>query len=86
MWRLLQGRVRGFNVVLHNFMSAAEVAKPRSDVVEKRLVACSFRGAVRRDGKWVAVSMCEMNAEERANLYAAQVNARTGRAAVSSPQ
>ncbi len=86
LWRLLRGRVRGFNIVLHNFMSAAEMAEPRSDVVEKRLVACSFRGAVRRDGKWVAVSMCEMNAEERTNLYAAQINAPSGRPAASSPQ
>ena len=75
LWRALRGRVRGINLVLHNFMSAEEMAGPREERVQKRLAACSFRGAVRRGGEWQAVPMCEMNTAYRSDLYAAQVAA-----------
>ncbi len=69
-----RGHFRVLSVVQHNFMSAAEVAEPRSERVEKRLAACSFRGAVRRRGDWVDVPMCAMNANEREDLYSAQID------------
>ena len=70
---LVAGRFRVLGVVQHNFMSAREVSAPRSEVVEKRLAACSFRGAVRRAGEWVAVPMCAMNGEQREDLYAQRI-------------
>ncbi|MCZ6669529.1 MAG: hypothetical protein O6947_00685, partial [Acidobacteria bacterium] len=39
-------------------------------IVEKRLTACAFRGAYRRNGQWEAVPMCEMNANFREAQYA----------------
>lgn len=67
---LLRGRVAPLNVVMHNFMSADEVAEPRTPEVEDRLNACSFRGAVRdADGSWRAVAMCAMNSLERERIY-----------------
>ena len=71
---LFRGRVRGLNIVMHNFMDAAEAASGDREV-EERLVACSFRGAVKREGDWVAVPMCSMNAEEREQIYAEQIDA-----------
>ena len=41
--------------------------------VEERLAACSFRGAVERDGEWVAVPMCELNSGERERIYAREI-------------
>jgi len=76
-WRLARSEGRFLNVVLHNFMNAEEVAEPRSERVEKRLAACSFRGAVRRNGNWEAVPMCELNAGEREELYTGQIEAET---------
>jgi hypothetical protein len=70
--RLAAGRVRAFNVVLHNFMGRAEI-EAGSETVAKRLAACSLRGAVRRDGRWVAVPMCELNAGLREELYAGEI-------------
>lgn len=70
---LVSGRFRVLGVVQHNFMSAGEVSAPRSELVEKRLAACSFRGAVRRGEEWVAVPMCAMNGEQRKDLYARQI-------------
>lgn len=69
----LGGRLRALGIVQHNFMSADEVAEPRSDEVEKRLAACCFRGAVRRGGDWVAMPMCAMNGDYREALYSAQI-------------
>jgi hypothetical protein len=74
-----RGRLRGLNIIQHNFMNGDELAEPRSDKVQERLAACSFREAVRRDGEWVAVPMCSMNVEEREVLHADQI--RTGTAA-----
>ena len=59
--RFLSGEVRFLNIVQHNFMHATDVMFPRSAVVQKRLDACCFRGAVQREGEWVAVPMCEIN-------------------------
>lgn len=71
----LRGRVRPFNVVMHNFMSAEEV-RSNTDEVQQRLAACSFRGAVLRDGDWQAVPMCSMNVDEREVHYAEQIRER----------
>lgn len=73
---LLRGRARPLNIVLHNFMSSDELARG-GEIVEKRLAACSFRGAVERDGEWVAVPMCSMNIEEREDLYQQQIDTAT---------
>jgi hypothetical protein len=70
--RLASGRVGFLTVVQHNFMSTEEVASD-SEVVQSRLQACSFQGAVRSGDDWRAVPMCAMNAEQREDLYAAQI-------------
>ena len=72
LWHVARGRARALNIVMHNFMSASELAHPPSASVEKRLAACAFRGAVWQNGKWEAVSMCRMNAQQREQLYAMQ--------------
>jgi pyruvate-formate lyase-activating enzyme len=74
--RLAGGRVRFLNVVMHNFMGRDDLSAPRSSRVEERLRACAFRGAVRRNGDWVAVPMCAMNVEERESIYEEQISAR----------
>ncbi|MEM8962591.1 MAG: hypothetical protein AAGD38_13990 [Acidobacteriota bacterium] len=66
---ILRGRFRPLTVVMHNFMSEAE-ANSGSPEVERRLAACSFKGAVRRENGWEAVPMCAMNSREREGLYA----------------
>ena len=71
--RLLRGQIRFLNIVQHNFMNAADIVGPRSDTVQKRLDACAFKGAVRRNGEWVAVSMCEVNTL-REDIYATQID------------
>jgi hypothetical protein len=60
------------NVVQHNFMSEDEI-RAHSPEVDARLKACSFRGAVKRNGNWQAVPMCGMNGEEREQLYQLQI-------------
>ncbi len=72
---VLSGQVRGFNLVMHNFMDQSEVQFPTSKTVEQRLQACAFRGVVKRDGEWQALSMCEMNATVRPKLYRQGVKA-----------
>ncbi len=79
-----RGRLRVLNIVQHNFMSVDEVAEPRSDRVQERLAACSFRGAVRSDGGWVAVPMCSMNVKEREAFYADQIQVAISKRAVDS--
>ncbi len=74
LWHALRGRVRGLNVVLHNFMSSADLVRPRTEVVEKRLAACMFRGAVAHEGDWAAVPMCQMNVAEREAYYTRQIH------------
>ncbi len=78
-WQVARGQVGGLNIVLHNFMSQAEVASG-SEEVKRRLAACSFRGAVRQDGQWKAVPMCQMNALEREGLYDDQIVQLSARA------
>lgn len=80
---LLRGRVQPLNIVMHNFMSAEEVAAPRSPVVEERLQACSFQGAMRRGDEWVAVPMCAMNGVEREDLYSEKIAATADREAAA---
>jgi hypothetical protein len=77
LWELLRGRAKGLNLIMHNFMSTAQLAHPRDDVTRDRLAACSFRGAIWRNGKWLAEPMCTMNVEHRESLYAQQIAATT---------
>ena len=87
LWKLLRGHAKGINLVMHNFMSADELAQPGSEVTSERLAACSFRGAVKRNGEWIAEPMCTTNVEHREALYAEQIVSLTdSRAAVSSDQ
>ncbi len=72
----LGGQVCGFNLVMHNFMSEQDVASPRSNTIQDRLQACAFKGVVQHDGQWQAVSMCEMNAQWRPELYREQLSAK----------
>lgn len=76
--RALTGRIGVLNVVLHNFMGRSELAQPHDERVSQRLSACAFRGAARREGKWVAVPMCEMNTGDREAHYAHRIR-MTGR-------
>ncbi len=66
---LLRGKAKGFNLVMHNFMSDGQIAQPQSATVKQRLDACAFKGVVKQHGQWQAVSMCEMNASVRPALY-----------------
>ena len=66
--RFLAGKLLPLSLVQHDFMDAGQVAAG-GPVVEARLAACSFRGAVERGGEWVSVPMCTMNALEREPLY-----------------
>ena len=63
-----RGRVGTLNIVMHNFMSTAAVVEG-SQEVQQRLAACSFRGAVEKDGVWEAMPMCTMNALDRESIY-----------------
>lgn len=72
--RVARGDARFLNVVIHNFMGEQMVAEG-GEVVEKRLAACSLRGAVRRGDGWEAVPMCAMNSGEREALYDDQIAA-----------
>ena len=80
MISLVSGRAKGFNLVMHNFMSEEQVARTDDAVVRDRLAACSFRGAVKQDGEWIAVSMCEMNANLRPQIYAREIGNKKVRA------
>lgn len=71
------------NLVQHNFMSTAEVESGSAET-EARLAACSFRGAVERNGQWEAVPMCAMNALEREGLYQIEIG-RNAKPAKPSP-
>ena len=75
--RALTGRLSALNIVMHNFMSASDLQRPRREVIETRLSACSFRGAVRRNGEWVAMPMCEMNVDHRESIYAQRAGRST---------
>ncbi len=66
---LAQGKAKGFNLVMHNFMSNAQIEEPQSETVKQRLQACAFKGVVKQHGRWHMLSMCEMNASVRPALY-----------------
>ncbi|MEM1249514.1 MAG: radical SAM protein [Acidobacteriota bacterium] len=80
--RFLPGALRALrettilNIVQHNFMDSATVQSGCASVNE-RLQACSFRGAVQRNGVWEAVPMCEVNAGPREQLYSLAIESRT---------
>ncbi|MEO1085177.1 MAG: hypothetical protein AAFY88_13135, partial [Acidobacteriota bacterium] len=69
------GRLGWLNIVQHNFMSADEVRRGGPEV-ERRLDACSFRGAVKRGDGWHAVPMCAVNTDEREAIYDRQIAER----------
>ncbi|MEO7165446.1 MAG: radical SAM protein [Spartobacteria bacterium] len=72
---LLRGQVHTVGVGMHNFMDAAQVANAENDpVVKARLDSCVFKGAVKRDGEWVAVPMCSMNQQTWSEVYDARLN------------
>ncbi len=67
---LFGGRVHTFGVGTHNFMDAAKVARAETDpVVRARLDACVFKGAIKEEGEWKAVPMCQMNQEKWSQVY-----------------
>lgn len=67
---LLSGQVHTLGVGTHNFMDAAQVASAGTDpVVKSRLDSCVFKGAVKEDGEWKAVPMCQMNQERWSKIY-----------------
>ncbi|MFT5260090.1 MAG: hypothetical protein ACI9J2_000674 [Saprospiraceae bacterium] len=66
---LLKGEARGFNIVMHNFMHGDELKQPQSENVQQRIKACAFKGVAEIEGQWQAVSMCEMNANMRPQIY-----------------
>lgn len=69
---LATGRAHTINIGTHNFMDAAQVANaPNDPVVQARLDACVFKGAVknRASGAWEAVPMCAMNQSRWSELY-----------------
>ena len=67
---LFSGRVHTLGVGTHNFMDAAQVARADTDpVVRARLDSCVFKGAVKQDGGWKALPMCQMNQESWSKIY-----------------
>jgi hypothetical protein len=67
---LLRGQVHTLGVGMHNFMDASQVARADEDAtVRSRLDSCVFKGAVKRDGEWVAVPMCSMNQRAWSEVY-----------------
>ena len=72
---LVRGQVHTVGVGMHNFMDASQVANAEHDpVVRARLDSCVFKGAVKRDGEWVAVPMCSMNQQTWSEVYEARLN------------
>jgi hypothetical protein len=71
----LTGRVHTLGVGMHNFMDAKQVAQAGTDpVIRARLDSCVFKGAVKRNGEWVAVPMCSMNQETWSEVYDSRLN------------
>ena len=55
-------------------MDAAQIANAKHDpLVKTRLDSCVFKGAVKRDGEWVAVPMCSMNQQTWSEVYDARL-------------
>ena len=72
---LVRGQVHTVGVGMHNFMDAAQVANADHDpVVRARLDSCVFKGAVKRNGEWVAVPMCSMNQQTWSEVYEARLH------------
>jgi hypothetical protein len=72
---LLRGKVHTLGVGMHNFMDARKVAEADTDpVVQARLDSCVFKGAVKRNGEWVAVPMCSMNQQTWSEVYDGRLN------------
>lgn len=84
----LRGRVHTVGMGMHNFMDAAQVGTAGHDpVVKARLDSCVFKGAVKRDGEWVAVPMCSMNETTWSEVYDARLRDPSLRAeAISSEE
>lgn len=67
---LLRGKVHTVGIGMHNFMDAAVTATaPHDPVIKARLDSCVFKGAVKQDGEWTAVPMCQMNQERWGKVY-----------------
>ncbi len=67
---LLKGQVHTLGIGIHNFMDAAKTATAATDpLIRSRLDSCVFKGAVKQDGEWVAVPMCQMNQERWSRVY-----------------
>ncbi|MDQ2868658.1 MAG: radical SAM protein [Verrucomicrobiota bacterium] len=65
-----RGEAHTLGVGTHNFMDAEEVARADVDpVIKARLDSCVFKGAVKENGKWEAVPMCQMNQQKWAAIY-----------------
>lgn len=72
---LLRGQVHTLGVGMHNFMDAKQVAAADTDpVIRARLDSCVFKGAVKRNGEWVAVPMCSMNQQTWSEVYDGRLN------------
>jgi hypothetical protein len=72
---LVRGQVHTVSVGMHNFMDAAQVANAAHDpIVRARLDSCVFKGAVKRNGEWVAVPMCSMNQQTWSEVYEARLH------------
>ena len=67
--------IHTLGVGMHNFMDAKKVAQADTDpVVKARLDSCVFKGAVKRNGEWVAVPMCSMNQQTWSEVYDGRLN------------
>ena len=78
---LLSEKAHTINIGTHNFMHASQVANAPNDlVVQARLAACVFKGAVknRATGQWEAVPMCAMNHSRWSELYAQRLRPEGG--------
>jgi hypothetical protein len=72
---VLRGQVHTLGVGMHNFMDATQVQRAdRDPTIRARLDSCVFKGAVKRDGEWVAVPMCSMNQETWSKVYDERLN------------
>ena len=86
---LARGRAHTLGVGTHNFMDPAQVANaPDDPVVQARLDACVFKGAVknRASGEWEAVPMCAMNQSRWNELYAARKDEAAATSAAPNPR
>lgn len=67
---IFQGQVHTLGVGTHNFMDACEVAQAETNpTIKSRLDSCVFKGAVKEDGEWKAVPMCQMNQASWSKIY-----------------